>query len=94
MLPPGRCWFSGAPVHFWQNTSTSDSTYSFGKYLSALRHLAITEKQESAESHEMGEVVYLFLTRVVCDLRNHAPNNAFQTYLWFEPSCHFSQQQT
>ena len=52
-----RCWIPGAPVHFWQNTSTSDSTYSFGKYLSALRHIEITEKRESAESHEMGEVV-------------------------------------
>ena len=78
MPPPGGCWISGAPVHFWQNTSTSDSTYSFGKYLSALRHIAITvqREEESAESHAMGEVVPFSLTRVFCNLRHHTPNSA------------------
>ena len=78
MPPPGGCWISGAPVHFWQNTSTSDSTYSFGKYLSALRHIAITvqREEESAESHAMGEVVSYSLARFLCSLRYYTSNSA------------------
>ena len=66
MPPPGGCWISGASVHFWQNTSTSDSTYSFGKNLSALRHIAITvqREEESAESYAVGKVVPYSQSRV------------------------------
>ena len=60
-----------------------------GSHLTALSLIAITEKEENAESHEMGEVVSLSLIRVICDLRNHAPNNATQIHPWFEPSCHW-----